>query len=221
VSRSCIKPKGDWAPMICISAFWQAIHVSATHVLVMYSWIVPGKVVGSPTKPASSISASHDAWMRLPVILPNCPLNFNMVCKCTITCSMYRFGMLSLPYCHGPWTMALGNDLTNLAEGRPCVSIGHIISTHCCFVKVVATRGYSNFWRIICCIPNSTVECVTFAVAIDCCHCLDVSTRCWNIDLKRVAKSELTKLWAMFGCCLIWLCQLCRSQLLVHCHYAS
>jgi len=114
------------------------------------------------------------------VISPSCPPNFSIVWMCVITCSVNRFGMLSPPHCHGPCTIALGNDLTKPADGRPWASIWCIIALYCCCVKVVATSGYSSFQNINWHIPNSAAKWVTFAVAIDCCHCLDISTRCWN-----------------------------------------
>jgi len=161
-------------------------------------------LVGLPARPASSISASHDACIKLPVMSPSCLPNFSIVWMCAITCSVYRFGILSPPHCHGLWTIALGNDLMKHANGWPWASIGCIISAHCCCVKVVATRGYSSFWNIIWCIPNSAAKWVTLAVAINCCHCLDASTRCWNsaLSLPSGASQTPSVLWTSnaFNC---------------------
>jgi len=115
--------------------------------------------------------------MRLPVMLFKLPPYLRIVCTWRIACSVYKFGRFSLPHCHGPCAIALGNDQTIPAARRPCVSIGHMMLSYCCWVKQVVTNRYSSFLVIICHILNSAAKCGTFAIAIDDCHCHAVSRR--------------------------------------------
>jgi len=118
-----------------------------------------------PESPDSSHRALYNAWRKLPVMSWSCLLNFRILWIWVINCSVERFRMFRTPHCHGPCTMAHGNNPTNPSTGSPADRMGFIMLLHCCLVKVMATSRYSNFWRMTCQSSNSAVECVTLAKA--------------------------------------------------------
>jgi len=73
--------------------------------------------------------------------------------------------------------IALGKDLMIPAASSPVDKIGFIMFVHCCLVNVVVTNGYLSFLMMTCQRPNSAAECETLAIAIDCCHCLETSSK--------------------------------------------
>jgi len=72
-------------------------------------------------------------------------------------------------------------ECANETDGNPWAKIGDMMDWHCCWLNVVAGKGYTNFLRRTCCKLKLLLYLPSLEFFILHCHSLAVSIRCVNL----------------------------------------